>query len=181
MRPILFTLGAALILSACGRAEGPASMEPNQGGRGPGGPGAAPMVAVPDWMQQAKMAPGQACYLDIIEGARHGADGWSLPRTASTRAVGWAVDGSVVQQPDAYLELRNEAGASIYFKAVRSERPDVSDSPRFSETRPVNAGLTVPLELVTLAPGRYVLSLVVGDGPSAGRCAFEAETVLSIQ
>ncbi|MCI2261676.1 hypothetical protein [Xanthomonas indica] len=181
MKYFAVLVGGALLLSGCGRVDAPASMEPGKTSAAPAPKGAAPLSAPPAWLQQANADSAQACYLDVIEGAQHGADGWSLSSSTPARAVGWAVDTKVVEQPDAYLELRDASGAARYFKADRSDRPDVSAAPRFAASKPSKAGLTVSMDLTGVPAGHYDVMLVIGNEARASRCAFDAKTVLNIK
>jgi len=136
------------------------------------------LAASPSWLQGAQESDRLACYVDVVEGAKRTAAGWDLA-AKSARLSGWSVDSRNQQQPPALLVLQGEQGQFV-FKAVRSQRDDVTNAEQFKALAPVLPGVAVSLFLDGVPAGAYRASLVVGEGESAERCDLGASNQLLV-
>lgn len=127
----------------------------------------APLAQVLTWVENAQPSERLQCYVDIVEGADRTPAGWQLG-AKTARLSGWSVNMGMKDQPSALLVLN---GPQTYvFKAVRSQREDVTQAEQFRAFAPAQPGVAVPMWLEGVTAGTYRLSLVVGEGVDAIHC-----------
>lgn len=169
-------------LAGCSATEAPPSMSPYGGAKSAESAGNAPLATVPAWMSSAAADASLVCYLDVLEGAPAGDNGWRAGAGDAVRIAGWAVETGTTAQRAASIRLHSLApgGADVYFAAERSERADVSAAPQFAATPPSNAGLISSIRLDGVAPGPYEIFYVIGDAGKAVACTLGPSRVLTV-
>lgn len=169
-------------LAGCSASETPPSMSPEAAAKSAEPAGSAPLATVPAWMSSAAADAALVCYLDVVEGAPAGDNGWRAGAGDAIRIAGWAVETGTTAQRAGAIRLHSLApgGADVYFAAERSERADVSAAPLFAATPPSMAGLTSSLRLEGVAPGPYEIFYVIGDAGKAVACTLGPSRILTV-
>ncbi|MDG2525640.1 hypothetical protein P6166_09765 [Stenotrophomonas sp. HITSZ_GD] len=160
----------ALLLGGCSDPQQPPSMggapAPSEARRLAESSDAA-ITQPPAWVAAAHPSELLECYVDVVEGAERTPGGWQVAAHTALLS-GWSVKLDQKQQPPALLLLQ---GPNTYvFKAVRSQRDDVTQAEQFRVIAPADPGVAVPLWLEGVVPGTYRMSLVVGEAAEALRC-----------
>ncbi|QWF16145.1 hypothetical protein [Lysobacter capsici] len=163
------------LLAACGQNGAGPSLAPAAWGE-------PPQKDPPAWIVQAAADPALACFVDTIEGAKRSDANWQAEKSAPIRVSGWSVDSKSVDpiQRDVVAVLSG-GGQRFVFKGVRSDRPDVRAAAQFAQLGPQQAGVTVEMNLNSLAPGKYELSYVVGDEAKAASCDLGAAHAIEVR
>jgi hypothetical protein len=169
-------------LAGCSATEAPPSMSPNDAAKSAEPAGNPALATVPSWMSSAVTDPSLVCYLDVLEGATVGDNGWRASAGDAIRIAGWAVETGTKAQRAGSIRLHSLApgGTDVYFPAERSERADVSAAPQFAAASPSNAGLTSSIRLNGVAPGSYEIFFVIGDAGKAVACTLGPSRVLTV-
>ncbi len=181
MRTLIWIALLAAGLAGCSATEAPPSMSTEAASEA-APTGHAPMGSVPEWMTAASANPELVCYLDVLEGATAGENGWRAGAGDSIRIGGWAVDKGIKAQGPGAIRLHSldQGGKDMYFAAERSERADVSVAPQFAALAPTMAGLTSNLKLDGVAAGQYEVFYVIGDAGRASACSLGLARVLTL-
>lgn len=169
-------------LAGCSATETPPSISPDDAAQSAAPAGNAPLATVPAWMSSAAADASLVCYLDVVEGAPAGDNGWRAGAGDAIRIAGWAVETGTTAQRAGAIRLHSLApgGADVYFAAERSERADVSAAPQFTAAPPSNAGLTSSIRLDGVTPGPYEIFYVIGDAGKAVACTLGPSRVLTV-
>ncbi|MEN6684020.1 hypothetical protein ABFC53_15705 [Stenotrophomonas pavanii] len=169
-------------LAGCSATETPPSMSPDGAATSAEPAGKAALATVPAWMSSAAADASLVCYLDVVEGALSGGNGWRAAAGDAIRIAGWAVETGATAQRAGAIRLHSLApgGTDVYFAAERSDRADVSASPQFAAAPPSNAGLTSSIRLDGVAAGQYEIFYVIGDAGKAVACTLGPSRVLTV-